>query len=236
MSLPICSRNRPTKLTHPPPFFAPNPHADAYFGSGTIKASILFAALTTFNQLRFPLLFYPLSIQQYLTFVVSTRRLAEYFSMSEIVPEDIKPSADGDGTLNLDGVDVAWFDPVTREKVFKNNDGQNEEQAKEEAKNEKAKEIENDGKQGEEKKSKDAVKGAVEDDKGKPKIFFSMKDISLKVPKGQIVAVVGPVASGKSCLLSAFLGEVFYSKGHLQRSGSVSYASQTSCKLLGWER
>lgn len=37
---------------------------------------------------------------------------------------------------------------------------------------------------------------------------FSLKDIQLKVSSSELVAVVGAVGSGKSCLLSALLGEV----------------------------
>lgn len=35
-----------------------------------------------------------------------------------------------------------------------------------------------------------------------------LKDISLRVKEGSLVAVVGAVGSGKSSLLSAFLGEM----------------------------
>lgn len=42
-----------------------------------------------------------------------------------------------------------------------------------------------------------------------------LKDINLKVKQGSLVAVVGAVGSGKSSLLSAFLGEMDKISGKL---------------------
>lgn len=44
-------------------------------------------------------------------------------------------------------------------------------------------------------------------------IFF-LPSINLSVPKGQLVAVVGTVGSGKSSLLAAILGEMHTIKGY----------------------
>ena len=147
--------------------------------------------------------------------------------MSEIRSEDIKPSPTGDGNIALNNVAFAWFDPVTKERISKN-DNEKKSEDVDEKKSEGVKEKKSEG-------VKEDAKAKIQDKEAEneAKIFFSMKDVSLNVKKGSIVAVVGPVASGKSCLLNAFLGEVFFSQGHLERSGTVSYASQTSCKLPG---
>lgn len=55
---------------------------------------------------------------------------------------------------------------------------------------------------------------------------FTLHDVDLYVPRGKLVAVVGPVGSGKSTLLSSILGEVPRSKGDLYRTGSVAYVAQ----------
>lgn len=53
-----------------------------------------------------------------------------------------------------------------------------------------------------------------------------LRNINLEVDSGSLVAVVGPVGSGKSSLISAFLGEMF------KLSGSVNTSVSTKWKLF----
>ncbi|XP_009882172.1 PREDICTED: multidrug resistance-associated protein 1-like, partial [Charadrius vociferus] len=53
-----------------------------------------------------------------------------------------------------------------------------------------------------------------------------LKNLSVSIPEGSLVAVVGQVGSGKSSFLSAILGEMEKLEGTVQRRGSVAYASQ----------
>ncbi|XP_010007785.1 PREDICTED: multidrug resistance-associated protein 1-like, partial [Nestor notabilis] len=53
-----------------------------------------------------------------------------------------------------------------------------------------------------------------------------LKNLSVSIPEGSLVAVVGQVGSGKSSFLSAVLGEMEKLEGTVQRRGSVAYASQ----------
>ncbi|CAF1681141.1 unnamed protein product, partial [Adineta ricciae] len=55
-----------------------------------------------------------------------------------------------------------------------------------------------------------------------------LTNITIKVEKGSLVGVVGPVGAGKSSLLSAILGEMTLINGDFQVFGSFAYASQTS--------
>ncbi|ELU10450.1 hypothetical protein CAPTEDRAFT_161237 [Capitella teleta] len=50
--------------------------------------------------------------------------------------------------------------------------------------------------------------------------------LNVSVRKGQLVAVVGQVGSGKSSLLSAMLGELHKNQGSVKVSGSVAYVAQ----------
>jgi ABC-type multidrug transport system fused ATPase/permease subunit len=59
-----------------------------------------------------------------------------------------------------------------------------------------------------------------------PVFEFSLKDIDLRIPKGQLVAVVGAVGAGKSTLLHSLIGETKKVHGTVQFSGSVGYAPQ----------
>jgi ABC-type transport system involved in cytochrome bd biosynthesis fused ATPase/permease subunit len=53
-----------------------------------------------------------------------------------------------------------------------------------------------------------------------------LSDISLDIPKGSLVAVVGAVGSGKSNLLSGIIGEMRRSKGTVQLVGRAGYCPQ----------
>ncbi|XP_053980762.1 multidrug resistance-associated protein 1 isoform X1 [Hylaeus volcanicus] len=53
-----------------------------------------------------------------------------------------------------------------------------------------------------------------------------LKNINIQVEQGQLVAVVGTVGSGKSSLISAFLGEMDKISGRVNTKGSIAYVSQ----------
>ncbi|XP_075530342.1 multidrug resistance-associated protein 1-like isoform X3 [Dermacentor variabilis] len=54
----------------------------------------------------------------------------------------------------------------------------------------------------------------------------TLKNITVSVPKGSLVAIVGSVGSGKSSLLSACLGDMVKLKGSVTVSGSLAYSPQ----------
>ena len=59
-----------------------------------------------------------------------------------------------------------------------------------------------------------------------PSTQMSLSDVSCKVRKGSLVAVVGMVGSGKSSLLSAVLGDMRRCSGSVCVEGSVAYVPQ----------
>ncbi|XP_009877002.1 PREDICTED: canalicular multispecific organic anion transporter 1 [Apaloderma vittatum] len=54
----------------------------------------------------------------------------------------------------------------------------------------------------------------------------AVKDVTLDIAPGSLVAVVGAVGSGKSSLVSAMLGEMENIKGHINIQGSLAYVPQ----------
>lgn len=73
-----------------------------------------------------------------------------------------------------------------------------------------------------------------------PGLFFTnlyvtpvLKNISLYLEKGQMLAVAGSTGSGKSSLLMMILGELVPSEGKVRHSGRVSFSSQTSWIMPG---
>ncbi|XP_069548711.1 ATP-binding cassette sub-family C member 2 [Brachyistius frenatus] len=53
-----------------------------------------------------------------------------------------------------------------------------------------------------------------------------LKNVSLEIKPGRLVAVVGAVGSGKSSLISALLGEMHSTKGFINIMGSVAFVPQ----------
>ncbi|CAG9830782.1 unnamed protein product [Diabrotica balteata] len=60
-----------------------------------------------------------------------------------------------------------------------------------------------------------------------------LDDINIDIPSGQLVAVVGPVGAGKSCLLHLIMGELPLFSGTIGVEGVVSYASQEPWLFAG---
>ncbi|KRY65464.1 Multidrug resistance-associated protein 1 [Trichinella pseudospiralis] len=68
------------------------------------------------------------------------------------------------------------------------------------------------------------------------KLMPNLIAINLTVPRGQCVAVIGQVGSGKSSLCSAILGEMEKVSGILTVNGSISYVPQQAWILNGTVR
>ncbi|XP_026680423.1 probable multidrug resistance-associated protein lethal(2)03659 [Diaphorina citri] len=62
---------------------------------------------------------------------------------------------------------------------------------------------------------------------------YTLNDITLDVKPGNLVAVIGPVGSGKSSLFQAILRELPVLEGNIEVAGSISYASQEPWLFAG---
>lgn len=73
--------------------------------------------------------------------------------------------------------------------------------------------------------SSEIVKAATE----KHEEPFTLQDVNLTVQRGELLAIVGPVGSGKSTLFESLLGEVRYKSGRIVwgGSGTVAYCPQS---------
>ena len=75
-----------------------------------IVASTIFTAISLFNQLRFPLLFYPMDIDSLANGKNSIRRLSSYLSQEELVPyvqQTPKQNGEG-GSIDLKNGNFLW--------------------------------------------------------------------------------------------------------------------------------
>lgn len=55
---------------------------------------------------------------------------------------------------------------------------------------------------------------------------FSVKNLTMTIPRGRLYAIVGPVGSGKTSILSGLIGEMRTTSGSVKFGGSVAYCSQ----------
>ena len=136
----------------------------AYAKTGRpMLASTVFTAISLFNQLRFPLFFYPMLIDSLANGLNALRRVSSYLSSEEITPyvEILPPLGGGQGSIEMKNGNFLWSTAKTV------NDG----------------EV--------------ATEAAP-----------ALCDVNLDIKPGEVVAVVGPVGSGKSALIKGLLGEL----------------------------
>jgi ABC-type multidrug transport system fused ATPase/permease subunit len=78
-----------------------------------------------------------------------------------------------------------------------------------------------------EKKSKKELSAVpehdIDDSTLKP---FMIKEVSLSIPKGSLVAIIGPVGSGKTTFVEGILGELDRTNGGCFVEGTIAYAPQ----------
>ena len=67
----------------------------------------------------------------------------------------------------------------------------------------------------------------------KEEVLFKLKHIDLRVPRGQLVAIVGAVGSGKTSLLQGLIGDMRRTDGSVRVGGSVAYCSQSAWIQVG---
>eukprot|EP00529_Nitzschia_sp_RCC80_P002595 CAMPEP_0113507982 /NCGR_PEP_ID=MMETSP0014_2-20120614/36759_1 /TAXON_ID=2857 /ORGANISM="Nitzschia sp." /LENGTH=1682 /DNA_ID=CAMNT_0000403635 /DNA_START=279 /DNA_END=5327 /DNA_ORIENTATION=+ /assembly_acc=CAM_ASM_000159 len=126
-----------------------------------ILASTVFTAISLFNQLRFPLFFYPAVLDSIATGKNALRRISSYLTSEELVKYvQYVPPTEG-GKIEIKHGSFLWST------------------------------------------SQQPKEGEVA-----PPEVPALCDVNLQVNPGEVVAVVGPVGSGKSALVKGILGEL----------------------------
>lgn len=180
-----------------------------FYTGADITASTLFAALVAFDQLRFPLLFYPMALAQLAQASVSAARVQKFLMMKEVGRGEkigngtfVRIDNKGGGEIEVKDATVYWSDPSIPIDETQHSKVSDE-------KSTKTTEL-------------DVVEAATE--VKYPKAV--LENISLGVKTGELCAVVGRVGSGKSTLCSAILNETLLQSGEITLKGKVAYASQ----------
>lgn len=167
----------------------------------------VFTALALFNQLRFPLVFLPLLLNNLAEGKVSLVRLTKFLLTDEVqdyVERDESSEMDLIGmtgrnhqrdAVNIERGTFSWSPDSVAVKVT----------------------------------DKLHLESGATSEKAKGENLRGiLSNINLQVKKGELIAVVGPVGSGKSTLLSALLGELNKKEGRVRVHGSVAYVPQSA--------
>jgi len=231
-----------------------------------LTAATAFTTVALFNLMRFPFAFMPMGLLQFIQSMISLRRLERYLMLPELTPYvlDEYPSASSDGndsphsikqsgSITIQNGSFGWIDPdgpviqPIQEEV-RSKKKEKEERAKRKAAKRASRKSSNATVNTESNAgSVSSVDQSLEalsassvstEESGVEKVLaITLRDITMHIRPGSLVAVVGTVGSGKSSLLSAILGEmesIGNSKVYLPRTesekdvnGYVSYCTQS---------
>ncbi|KAI9205946.1 P-loop containing nucleoside triphosphate hydrolase protein [Polychytrium aggregatum] len=169
------------------------------------SASVVFASLSWFASLRFPLLLLPTLQTVYSDFDVGVTRIQELFLATE-TDESILESAstDSKAAFEISNGSFCWEIPEPRaapEKPKKGFFGRTQAQA--------AASLAN----------RPALQQALD-------VSFKLEDINIKIKPGTLVAIVGGIGAGKSSLISAIVGEMKQTSGQMGWHGTLGYCPQ----------
>jgi ATP-binding cassette subfamily C (CFTR/MRP) protein 1 len=177
------------------------------------NAAVVFSSLALFNLLRQPLLFLPRALSATADAKNALARLQGTFQaeLMEDTGLPIDPSLKS--ALEVDNATFQWE--------------QTAEQAMEANMKDKKKGL-SAGRLGikHDKSEKKKVEGGTGVPTPARQTPFSVRDISMVIPRGKLYAMVGPVGSGKTSVLSGLLGEMKTTQGNVRFGGKVGYCSQ----------
>mmetsp|Transcript_15499 Transcript_15499/g.34859 ORF Transcript_15499/g.34859 Transcript_15499/m.34859 type:complete len:1179 (+) Transcript_15499:976-4512(+) len=192
-----------------------------------------FTTVALFNIMRFPFAFLPMGFLQYLQARIAFCRLVRYMHLPELGeyvvngahPEDTDGTGSISGSVVMKNCSFTWSDLIKYKESTEGTTNKKKVGKKKEKKKSMKKRT----------KGKSETDAVIEVDAETSSLsdLIILKGVSLKINPGSLVAVIGPVGSGKSSLLSSILGEmepIGDSKVYLPTNGNerhVSYCAQT---------
>ncbi|KAF9111885.1 hypothetical protein BGX27_004328 [Mortierella sp. AM989] len=172
-----------------------------------LKAEIVFPALAYFTVLRTPLMVLPSAYTSAVDAYVALKRI-EAFLLSDEADPIPPPDATYEYALSMKDASFIW-------DQLPNSNGSVETLISSNTGNEKS----------------EVTAIARDDTQQDPNTNTAptyLTKINLQIPRGALVAIVGPVGSGKSSLLQAIIGNMTQTQGEVKRGTNISYASQTA--------
>ena len=200
-----------------------------YAGSGhQLSPDIVFSSLTWFLMLRFPLMMlrrlrylWNCSYYQLILWIIALSlgtitdarnaigRLQECFT-AELISETLVEDPGLKNAVEIDNASFTWDGPPPD-----------------------LKDKEDKGKNKGRSDSSPAPVPLSESEEVNEEVLFNLKHIDLRVPRGQLVAIVGAVGSGKTSLLQGLIGDMRRTGGSIRVGGSIAYCSQSAWIQVG---
>ncbi|KIL64510.1 hypothetical protein M378DRAFT_163292 [Amanita muscaria Koide BX008] len=169
----------------------------------------VFSSLTLFNLLRMPLMMLPMSFSSIADAANAISRLRGVFE-AEVLGKTYEIDSDLDVALDVQNASWTWDAPPPDTDKGKKKSGKSGRKSRPSSSEKKGRES-----------TVDPINGQQDN-------VFEVQDVSLKIPRGKLVAVVGPVGSGKSSLLQGLIGEMRMTSGKVTFGGTVSYCPQSA--------
>ncbi|KAJ3320136.1 Multidrug resistance-associated protein 1 [Blyttiomyces sp. JEL0837] len=179
--------------------------------------SQVFSSLSLFYVLRSPLLMLPLTISQATDAWISVHRLEEVLIAEELTngprllpsPDPKNPDEANLPAVEFQNASFTWESARADVSIPSPN---------EKSKNNNNNDIKNNDQKGDEIVELETRENAV----------FQFDNVDISIKRGALVAIVGPVGSGKSSLLQALVGEMKRTKGDVVIRGSLGWCPQSA--------
>ncbi|KAG0705755.1 ABC protein [Suillus ampliporus] len=177
--------------------------------SHNFNVAIIFSSLSLFQLLRQPMMYLPMALSAIPDASSAIKRLTPIFQ-AELISEDALVIDKGqepallvkDATFEWESFEKDSGEAFSSTKGARGSDGPDKSAKEDKAKDKSA--------------------------PGKDAPLFRVKNVTMSIPQGQLVAVVGPIGSGKSSLLQGLIGEMRKVSGHVSFGGRIGYCQQTA--------
>ncbi|KAF8832683.1 hypothetical protein HHX47_DHR1001446 [Lentinula edodes] len=196
-----------------------------------LEPAIIFSSLSLFNLLRTPLTFLPVALSSVADAYNAIQRV-QALMMAEIVTKPLRIEPNLPNAIEVRRSSFTWSDTVSTSAAAGSTPNAGLAARK-------AMDNISKGKNDDQHTNNEKASSTTSPDK-RSSPAFSLHDITLTIPRGQLCAIVGPVGAGKSSLLQALLGNMPVVDGPLKEGesehrGEVVFGEKVGyCPQIPW--